>query len=158
VKTAPAAGERDSDIWIWNLGWLALIVTIASGVWHNRPLEVIADWPNGTSADADFWHGGVFLEHRADRIHRIAIYRGERVETHSIRFFASIPMTEPELQCGILESRKFRNRNPNLESPVHPRRPEWFPLQKYQIGIFEEHSSNWLLFVRPGDDHLYITR
>jgi hypothetical protein len=148
---------------IWIAIWLLIPIAVIAHQVHNRPRIIVGDWPNGRSADADHWHGGEFLGHPAKRIRRVATYRGDHVQQHSIHFFATIPMTRDKLQSEIGRWRKLGwFQDAASATPILPEVqncPDRFPFSSdCHIGTVSEYgvTPSYHLFRRPGDDHIHL--
>ena len=149
---------------LWNICWLILPVLIL-GLWLHAKLTteiVVEEWPNGYSSNGDHWCSGVFLGRTADRIRRTATYHGDRVDRHTIHFFASVPMDQLEFERELGKwqaSPDFRKSTGNpIPFPQSLYRPDWFPTPVPEIHVGTILDGGWTfeLFRVPGDNHIYL--
>jgi hypothetical protein len=148
---------------LWVAMWLLIAAAGIGWYVHHLPQTIVDDWPNVRSSEADHWHGGKFLGHSADRIRRVATYRGDQVQQHSIHFFATIPMAQREFELEVGRWRElgwFRDATvgPSILPEVE-NCPDWFPFSsEYHVGTVSEFGvpPSYHLFRLPGDDHVHL--
>jgi hypothetical protein len=146
------------------------VLSIAAYFWlddASTPLPGSADWPDGFTSEGDFWHGGVFLGYKADRIRRIWTWRKiERLlgnSSHDKRhiYFASIAVPVTELQDRLAAWRNdpsFQQQDDKVLQTVPPEWPSWFPhpSRDTYVGTLVDAGATISIYKKPDDNNLYL--